>query len=712
MRRVTKLAGGQEVTASALLEEFGFTGDRLTTRIGELSGGERRRLQLLRILLDEPNVLLLDEPTNDLDIDTLTVVEDYLDSWPGTLIVVSHDRYFLERVCDVTYALLGDGRCVLLPGGVEEYLARRATVETAGRATHPARRAPRPTMRSPARPARTSAGSNPSWPDWRPRSAGCTSRWPPPRRDHVQLAGVAARPRSGGGPQGRAGGVLADRGRAPVIGQQPTRADRLAVMAVVTAESLIANLPAGVVVTDPATCENYRHDWSRDPGAGLPLAVVRPTDADQVQATVRWAAEHRVPITPRGAGTSLSGGSSAVEGGLVLSLERMRAIEIDPVTRVAVVEPGAFNVEVKAAAARHGLWYPPDPSSYEICSIGGNIATNAGGLCCVKYGVTTDYVLGLDVVLADGTKIVLGGKRIKDVAGLPLLKLFVGSEGTLGIITRAILRLVPEQPPRATLVALFPDAAAAARAVVDLGRTSSAVTGRADGQRRHQHRGGLPSERAWTARPAPCCWCSPTRPGRRASLEIDQAESACSTAGATEVFRTDDEDEGELFAAARRAVFPALERRGALMLEDVGAPVPALPDLLSGIAAIAARRQVDIPVVAHAGDGNTHPTIVFDPTDEAARKRAALAFTEIMALAISLGGTITGEHGIGRLKKELLPTQLGERVMDLHHQIKHVFDPKESSTPAPSSIRSSSRLPVSRTLFSRVAPSAEGAKHE
>ena len=187
--------------------------------------------------------------------------------------------------------------------------------------------------------------------------------------------------------------------------------------------------------------------------------MVRARDADDVQATVRWAARYGVPLIPRGAGSGLSGGSSAVDGGVVLSLERMRAIEIDLATRVAVVEPGAFNAEVKAAAAAHGLWYPPDPSSYEICSIGGNIATNAGGLCCVKYGVTTDYVLGLDVVLADGTLVTLGGKRIKDVAGLSLLKLFVGSEGTLGIVTRAILRLIPAQSTPVDPGGVVPDRA-------------------------------------------------------------------------------------------------------------------------------------------------------------------------------------------------------------------------------------------------------------
>src|SRR5215217_6296226 len=235
-------------------------------------------------------------------------------------------------------------------------------------------------------------------------------------------------------------------------------------------EQLVAIL-GDAVRTDPVTCENYRFDWSRDPTAGVPIAVVRPANAGQVQTTIRWAAEHRVPVVPRGAGSGLSGGSSAVSGGIVVSLERMRAIEIDLAARVAVAEPGAFHAEVKAAAAQQGLWYPPDPSSYEICSIGGNIATNAGGLCCVKYGVTTDYVLGLDVVLADGTLVTLGGKRIKDVAGLSLVKLFIGSGGTLGIVTRAILRLVPLPLPPATLVASFGSVDDAARAVVAVRRT-------------------------------------------------------------------------------------------------------------------------------------------------------------------------------------------------------------------------------------------------
>jgi len=177
--------------------------------------------------------------------------------------------------------------------------------------------------------------------------------------------------------------------------------------------ALIAALPDGAVLTDRDLVASYRQDWARDPAAGWPAAVVRATCTADVQAVVRWAAARRVPVVPRGAGSGLSGGATAVEGGIVLSLERMRAITIDSVSRVAITEPGLLNVEVKRAAAEHGMWYPPDPSSFEICSIGGNAATNAGGLCCVKYGVTTDYVLGMQVVLADGTAVRLGGPRLK-----------------------------------------------------------------------------------------------------------------------------------------------------------------------------------------------------------------------------------------------------------------------------------------------------------
>ncbi|MCU1537573.1 MAG: linked oxidase domain protein [Humibacillus sp.] len=440
-------------------------------------------------------------------------------------------------------------------------------------------------------------------------------------------------------------------------------------------EVLAAALSPGALLTEPTSLTAYRHDFTADEAAAVPLAVVRARDAADVQATVRWAAAHGIPLVPRGAGSGLSGGSNAVEGCVVLSLERMRGVEIDVATRTAVVEPGALNVEVKRAAAAHGLWYPPDPSSYEICSIGGNVATNAGGLCCVKYGVTTDYVLGLDVVLADGTLVHLGGQRIKDVAGLSLLKLFVGSEGTLGVVTRATLRLVPAQSPPATLVATFDSLTDAARAVIAMGGRLRAsmleLMDRAsiNAVEDHQPMGLDRSAGALLI-------AQSDAPGAARGEEIALMEQLCEEGGAKECFSTTDPQEGELFVAARRLALVAIERRGTIMLEDVGVPVPRLPELLAGIAEIARRRDVEIPVVAHAGDGNTHPVVVYTPGDEDAKARAAQAFSEVMSLAISLGGTITGEHGVGRLKRDALPEQLGPDVMALTHRIKQALDPQ------------------------------------
>ncbi|MCA0337040.1 MAG: FAD-binding protein [Actinobacteria bacterium] len=437
---------------------------------------------------------------------------------------------------------------------------------------------------------------------------------------------------------------------------------------------LVAEVGAENVLLDPASTEAYRFDWCRFPGAGVPCAVVRPRTPAQVQAAVRWAARHGIPIVPRGAGTGLAGGANAIEGGLTISLERMTAIEIDPATRTATVEPGALNVDVKRAAAEHGLFYPPDPSSFEICSIGGNIATNAGGLCCVKYGVTTDYILGLDVVLADGRLITLGGKRVKDVAGLSLMKLFVGSEGTLGIVVGATLRLVPAPPPASTLVALFATVASAADAVVAMGRTLRPSLVEFMDQRAvnivedftamglDRSAGGLLIVRS-------------DAPGAAREEEMAAIEAVCTAHGATECYRNDDPAEGEAFLAARRAFFPATEALGSLLVEDVGVPVPRLPELLAGIADIARRHDTDIPVVAHAGDGNTHPNLIFDGGDAGARERAEAAFAEIMALAIALGGTITGEHGVGRAKIGSLAAQLGPDAMDVTRAIKSALDP-------------------------------------
>jgi glycolate oxidase len=437
---------------------------------------------------------------------------------------------------------------------------------------------------------------------------------------------------------------------------------------------LIAELPDGTVVTDPAITEGYRQDRAFDPSAGKPLAVVRPQSTEQVQTVLRWATANRVAVVPRGAGSGLSGGATALDGGIVLSTERMRDISVDKVTRTAVCQPGLFNAEVKKAVAEYGLWYPPDPSSYEICSIGGNIATNAGGLCCVKYGVTTDYVLGMQVVLADGTAVRLGGPRLKDVAGLSLTKLFVGSEGTLGIVTEVTLRLLPAQNASSVVVATFASIEAAVDAVLGVSARlrpsmlefmdSVAINAVEDTLRMDLDRGA-----------AAMLVAGSDERGRAGSDDAELIASVFAENGATEVFSTDDPDEGEAFIAARRFCIPAVEKKGALLLEDVGVPLPALGELVTGIARIAAERDLMISVIAHAGDGNTHPLIVYDPADAAMEERAHLAFGEIMDLAVGLGGTITGEHGVGRLKRPWLEGYLGPEAMDLNRRIKEALDP-------------------------------------
>ncbi|MGI8677401.1 MAG: FAD-binding oxidoreductase [Jatrophihabitans sp.] len=439
-------------------------------------------------------------------------------------------------------------------------------------------------------------------------------------------------------------------------------------------DSLVDALPAGVVLTDVDGLDKYRWDRALDPAAERPLAAVRAECTEHVQVALRWASEHNVVVVPRGAGTGLSGGASGQAGGIVVSTERMRAIEIDPLTRMAVVQPGLFNAEVKAAAAEVGLWYPPDPSSFEICSIGGNVATNAGGLCCVKYGVTTDYVLGLQVVLADGRAVRFGGPRLKDVAGLSLHKLFVGSEGTLGVITEVTLRLMPAAPRAHTFATWFATTENATAAILDI--TSQIRPSMLEYMDRASINAVEDEFHMGLDRSAAALLVARSDAGDADGREIRIITEACERHHATEIFSTSDEAEGELFVAARRSAIPAVEKHGRLLLEDVGVPLPRLPELVSGIERIAAERELTIALIAHAGDGNTHPLIVFDPADPAMEARAQTAFGEIMDLAILLGGTITGEHGVGRIKAPWLEKQVGADVLDIIRLIKAALDPQ------------------------------------
>ncbi len=398
--------------------------------------------------------------------------------------------------------------------------------------------------------------------------------------------------------------------------------------------SLIADLPADAVVTDPDIVASYRQDRALDPDAGTPIAVVRPRSTEEVQTVLRWASAHKIAVVPRGAGTSLSGGATAVDGGIVLTTERMRDIVVDTATRTAVVQPGLLNAEVKKAVAAHGLWYPPDPSSFEICSIGGNVATNAGGLC----------------------------------------------EGTLGIVTEATLRLLPPQHRGCTVVASFDSVRAAADAVVTVtGRIRPSMLEFMDDVAINAVEDKL---KMGLDRSAKAMLVAASDDRGPAGVEDTEFMARVFTeAGATEVFLTDDPDEGEAFVAARRFAIPAVEAKGPLLLEDVGVPLPALADLVDGVGEIARKHDLLISVIAHAGDGNTHPLIVHDPNDAENTRRANIAFGEIMDLAVSLGGTITGEHGVGRLKRPWLAGQLGPEVMELNRRIKAALDPDNILNP-------------------------------
>ncbi|MGH7733554.1 MAG: FAD-binding oxidoreductase, partial [Gemmatimonadales bacterium] len=405
------------------------------------------------------------------------------------------------------------------------------------------------------------------------------------------------------------------------------------------------------------------------------LAVVRAGSTADVRAALLWASRHGVPVVPRGAGTGLSGGSAAVVGCLTVSTERMRALAVDTAAQLAVVGPGVLNGELKAAAAAHGLWYPPDPSSFEICSIGGNVATNAGGLCCLKYGVTSDYVLGMEVVLADGTVLRLGGRTVKDVAGYDLKRLFTGSEGTLGVVTEVTVRLLPSPPPRTTMVATFADAPAAGRAVTALRRRARpAVLEFMDATavaavERHTRMGIDPGCGALLLGASDLA-------GEAAAAEVATMVEVCSDDGALECHWTADPDEGEQLMACRRMAIPAVEQLGHVLIEDVGAPLDRIAELVGAVQDVAARRATTIAVIGHAGDGNFHPLVVFDRADPEAVGRAELAFGEVMEAALALGGTITGEHGIGTLKRPWLEPQVGGDALAVMARIKAALDPQ------------------------------------
>lgn len=424
---------------------------------------------------------------------------------------------------------------------------------------------------------------------------------------------------------------------------------------------------------EPGVLAGLTRDKSGHDSRSVPFALVTARDTADVRAVMRIATEFRVPVVPRGAGTGLAGGAIASAGQIVLStLALNRVIEVSVADELAVVQAGVINSELNEALAPFGLWFTPDPASRAISTVGGNIATNAGGLLCAKYGVTRESVLSLLVVLADGRLMSFGHRSVKGVTGLDLAALLIGSEGTLGVIVEATVKLRPLPTGEvATISAFFGDVAAAAAAAAALSAAG--------------------------IRPAAMELIDPLALeaiGRHLAVQLEsgaclivQTDGAAAEAEARVALRlitelggqaelTTDPLEGERLFTIRRSFHAAMERLGTVLIEDVAVPRSALPAMFAAIAAIGERHGIRIPTVAHAGDGNLHPNFVYEPgPDGDVPEVIWQAAGELFAAALALGGTLTGEHGVGILKRRWLAGELGDEQLELQRGVKTLFDP-------------------------------------
>jgi glycolate oxidase subunit GlcD len=453
-------------------------------------------------------------------------------------------------------------------------------------------------------------------------------------------------------------------------------------------EALVARLREELgkdaVLTDTDVTSSYARDMMPLAPVGKPLAVVLPVDVGEVQAIVRACAEAKVPIVPRGAGSGLSGAANALDGCVMLVLTKLNQIvEIDAGNRLAVVQPGVVNLDFRNAVEKHGLFYPPDPSSYDWCTIGGNLATNAGGLCCVKYGVTTDSVLGLEVVLADGTLLKTGRRTVKGVAGYDLARLFVGSEGTLGVITQATVALKPLPQAPGTLVAGFSTTEAAGEAVARVVREGlvPSLLEIMDSTSIKAAETYLKTDLGAGSNCQALLLAQSDAGGEAAQRELAALEQICTDCGADLVYSTDDLAEGNMLLQARRVVLNALELYGVWLTDDVCVPRTRIAELIAGCQRVSEEVNLRIAVVGHAGDGNMHPTIVYSPDSPDEFERAQKAFDQILEIGLSLGGTVTGEHGVGKIKREWLAREIGPVGLRVHRQIKTALDPENLFNP-------------------------------
>ena len=444
-------------------------------------------------------------------------------------------------------------------------------------------------------------------------------------------------------------------------------------------DELVAIVGAANVLWGSEALEPYAHDET--PGLrSMPEVVVKAGSAAEVSRVLRLANERRIPVTPRSGGTGLSGGAVPTLGGIVLSLERMdRILEIDRENLTVTAQPGVITGNLHRAVEQEGLFYPPDPASLDSCRLGGNIAENAGGPRAVKYGVTKDYVCGLEAVLPSGEIVRMGGKLVKNVTGYSLIQLLIGSEGTLAVITEITLRLLPLPPYRVDLLAQFAEFEPAIRSVSDIIARRIVPTTIEFMERDSV----LASERLLgkqlPGRDAAACLLIQLD-GRREEdtyADMELVGDACLENGALDVLVARDRPTRDRLWEGRRVIIDALKHESPVShMEDVVVPRAVIPRLVSGVHELAAEWRVRIVCFGHAGDGNVHVIALKDDlSDERWQEVVPVLQAEIYKLALSLGGTLTGEHGIGATRRAYLPLALDPVLIDLQWRLKAVFDP-------------------------------------
>lgn len=429
------------------------------------------------------------------------------------------------------------------------------------------------------------------------------------------------------------------------------------------------------LISDPDITASYSRDQAPFASAAAPFAVLLARSASEISIALKYANENSIPVVTRGAGSGLSGGANSTADSLVISLEKMnQIIEIDRANQIARVQAGVINLDLDTAAKEFGLAYLPDPASRDWSSLGGNAATNAGGMCCVKYGVTGAHVRAMQVVLASSEIIELGKATKKSVTTYDLLHLFIGSEGTLGIITELTLNLEIRPAAPSTLIATFPSVTKAAAAAAALLQYRPAMLEIVD-------QTTLKAVEAWHPLGFEVA-------GSVLIMQLDENHSLCEAALETckqfdlidGVYSDDPADAADLIRV-RKLAYPALERMGATLLDDVALPITKIAEFVERVEKLSKEVNLTIGIFGHAGDGNMHPTIVHDHGDLAAAERAQQAFGKIVEIAQSLGGTASGEHGIGSIKPGFVTKEISKTVIDLQRAVKKVFDPNSILNP-------------------------------